>query len=150
MATNNRTMKCTPTEVFEVLADGWLYPSWVVGASRIRGVDGNWPAPGSRIFHSFGIWPALINDTTSVLEWDSPRHARLKARAWPTGEAEVIIDVRPRGTGCNVRLIEDATSGPALLVPTGVRNLALHYRNHESLHRLAYLAERGATARERN
>jgi hypothetical protein len=27
-----------------VLHDGWTYPVWVVGASRMRGVDPGWPA----------------------------------------------------------------------------------------------------------
>src|SRR3712207_7075993 len=36
MAVNFRHLDCTPEDVFSVLADGWLYPSWVVGASRIR------------------------------------------------------------------------------------------------------------------
>lgn len=148
MATNYRSMHCSPDEVFQVLADGWLYPSWVVGASRIRDVDADWPAPGSRIHHSFGIWPALINDASVMLEWDPPRHARLKARAWPAGEADVMVDVKPRGDGCLVRIVEDAVGGPALLVPSVIRNTTLHYRNYETLHRLAYLVEGGAAARE--
>ena len=55
-------VRATPADVFAVLADGWLYPSWVVGASRVRGVDGTWPQPGSRIHHSVGVWPLLIDD----------------------------------------------------------------------------------------
>ena len=43
MAINHRTMSCPPESVFAVLADGWLYPSWVVGASRMRDVDPAWP-----------------------------------------------------------------------------------------------------------
>lgn len=36
------------------------YPGWVVGNSRIRAVSSNWPAPGARILHSIGTWPAVI------------------------------------------------------------------------------------------
>jgi len=32
MATNTRRIKATPEQVWDVLADGWLYPLWVVGA----------------------------------------------------------------------------------------------------------------------
>ena len=141
MAINYRVMNCEPRHVFEVLANGWVYPSWVVGASRMRDVDEGWPQPGSQIHHSVGVWPMLLDDTTSVLEWDPPRHAMLKARAWPIGEADVEIDVRERGTASNVRMIEDAISGPARFVPGPVRDAATHARNSETLRRLAYLAE---------
>jgi hypothetical protein len=141
MATNYRVMKCEPRHVFEVLANGWVYPSWVVGASRMRDVDEGWPQPGTRIYHSFGVWPMLVNDTTSVLEWDPPRHALLKARGWPIGEAHVAIDVRERGGISNVRMVEDAISGPARLIPGPARDAAIHTRNSETLRRLAYLAE---------
>jgi hypothetical protein len=147
MATNYREMKCSPEDVFAVLADGWLYPSWVVGASRIRAVDGTWPAPGSNIHHSFGVWPVLIDDATSVLALRPAEHMELKARAWPTGEGHVTIDVKPRGDGCVVRIIEDAVAGPATIVPKLVRNTGLYYRNTETLRRLAFLAEGGAAER---
>ena len=64
MARNVRVMHCTPDDVFRVLANGWLYPLWVVGASRMRDVADDWPAEGSTLHHSFGSWPALVNDTT--------------------------------------------------------------------------------------
>jgi hypothetical protein len=146
MSVNYRLIHTNPERVFEVLANGWLYPSWVVGASRMRDVDDAWPAEGSRLFHSFGVWPLLINDSTSVLEWDPPRHAMFKARGWPVGEAHVTIDVKPRGDGCVVRIGEDAVSGPGRFIPEPVRRMMLHARNTETLQRLAYLAEGGATA----
>ena len=54
----------TTEQVWSVLADGWSYAMWVVGASRIRAVDTNWPAPGSRIHHSVGVWPVVLSDHT--------------------------------------------------------------------------------------
>jgi len=144
VAVNYRSFDCSPESVFAVLADGWLYPSWVVGASRIRDVDANWPATGSAIHHSVGVWPALIDDSTVILEWDPPRHALLKARGWPIGEAQVAIDVKPRGEGCVVRIAEDATAGPGRYVPKFVRDTTIGVRNAETLRRLAYLAEGGA------
>lgn len=144
MAINVRVMACTPDDVFRVLADGWLYPTWVVGASRVRAVDRQWPAVDSRIHHSFGVWPALLDDTTSVLEWDPPRLMRLRARGWPMGEASVTIEVKERGAGCVVRITEDATIGPGRVIPEVVRDLLLHNRNRETLQRLAFLSEGGA------
>lgn len=141
MAVNYRVINCEPRFVFEVLANGWAYPSWVVGAARIRDVDDGWPQPGAEIHHSFGIWPALLNDRTSMLEWDPPRHALMKARGWPIGEAHVAIDVRERSGVSNVRMIEDITAGSARFVPKLARDTATHARNTETLRRLAYLAE---------
>ncbi|BDZ46419.1 SRPBCC family protein [Naasia aerilata] len=144
MARNSRRIEATPEQIFAVLADGWLYPSWVVGASRIRGVDADWPAVRSEIHHSFGVWPVLIDDKTVILEWDPPRRAVLRAHGWPIGEAEVTIQVKRTGTGSLVRILEDAVAGPGRLIPSFVRRILLHYRNTETLQRLAYLAEGGA------
>ena len=141
MAVNYRAFACTPEQVFAVLENAWLYPAWVVGASRMRDVDASWPAVGSRLHHSVGVWPALLNDSTSVLEWQPPRHAMLKARGWPVGEAHVTIDIQDHPSGCLVRITEDVVAGPARLVPTSLSNLMIAFRNTETLHRLAYLAE---------
>jgi len=125
-----------------VLADGWTYASWVVGTSRIRGVDTTWPAPGSRIAHSVGVWPLVINDVTISRGWDPGAGIELRARAWPTGEAKVRIEVEPRGDGCTVRMVEDAVRGPATLIPRPLRAALLTPRNTEALRRLAAIAER--------
>ena len=66
-----------------MLADGWSYATWVVGASRVREVEDAWPAEGARIHHSFGLWPLLINDTTKVESSDAP--SRLVLTAQPAG-----------------------------------------------------------------
>ena len=144
MSTTTRMMSCTPEHVFEILADGWTYAHWVVGAARIREVDGDWPAVGSQIHHSVGVWPLLLSDTTEVEEVDAPHRIQLKVRAWPTGEGRVTIHVRAAGAGCEVVIEEEAVSGPAALVPQAAQDLVLHPRNVESLRRLAYLAERRA------
>ena len=83
MSRNVRVLQCTPEDVFEVLGDGWLYPSWVVGASRMREVDETWPMAGAELHHSFGVWPALINDKTVVEEFIPSRLMVMRARGWP-------------------------------------------------------------------
>ena len=65
MAQNTRLMHATPEQVWAVLSDGWLYPVWV-GASRMREVDETWPEVGSKLHHSVGAWPLLIDDNTEV------------------------------------------------------------------------------------
>ncbi|WP_281727906.1 MULTISPECIES: hypothetical protein [unclassified Rhodococcus (in: high G+C Gram-positive bacteria)] len=37
-------------------------------ASHIRAVDSAWPSQGSSIHHSVGLWPAVLDDTTTVLD----------------------------------------------------------------------------------
>ena len=141
MSTNTRFVEASPHDVFDVLADGWIFPSWVVGASRIRDVELDWPAVGARIHHSFGVWPAVVDDSTSLEEWDPPRRAVLLARGWPLGEARVTLDVQGRAGGCLVRMGEDAVSGPGALVPRPLMDPLIHVRNREALRRLAWLAE---------
>jgi hypothetical protein len=145
MSLNRRAMHCTPDAVFSVLSDGWLYTNWVVGASRMRNVDDHWPAGGSELHHSVGTWPLLVDDTTTVLEVDPPRLLRLQARAWPGGEAEVVVTIEPTPAGCTVTIEELASAGPAKLIPTPLENLLLRWRNREALQRLAMIAE-GRTA----
>ncbi|MCW2721144.1 MAG: hypothetical protein QOG20_4735 [Pseudonocardiales bacterium] len=132
--------------VWSVLADGFLYASWVVGASRVRAVDAGWPAVGSRIHHSVGSWPVLIDDVTEVVDCEPGRLLVLQARGWPAGEARVELQLTPSVEagvdGCRIGMREDATHGPGRLVPRAVRQLAIAPRNKESLRRLAYLAER--------
>ncbi len=141
MSTNVRVLRCSPEAVFRVLADGWLFPSWVVGASRMRDVDESWPQPGSQLHHSFGVWPVLIDDGTRAIEWNPPHRMMMRPKGWPLGEAQVTIDVKPRGAGCVVRLQEEAVAGPGRFIPTPVLDALLAWRNTETLHRLAYLAE---------
>jgi uncharacterized protein YndB with AHSA1/START domain len=78
-----RAVLAPPSAVWAVLSDGWLYSGWVVGASRIRGVDSGWPRPGARIHHSVGSWPALLDDQTQVLRVEPEVELVLQARAWP-------------------------------------------------------------------
>lgn len=142
MATNSRVVQASPEKVWDILSDGWLYPLWVVGASRMREVEEAWPGVGARIHHSVGSWPLLIDDHTEVMDSTPGTMLRLKARAWPTGEAGVILHLRPSGSGTEVVLEEDAVSGPGRLVPKPLRDAGLKWRNVEALRRLAYIVER--------
>ena len=140
MSVTVRRLGCTPEQVFAVLADPWVYPTWVVGASRLRAADARYPEPGTKLHHSIGVWPLVLDDETAVEEWDPPRRMVLTARTRPVGEERVIIDVKPRGSGCVVRMEEYPVSGPARLIPRPVADLALHVRNVETLRRLEFVA----------
>lgn len=107
----------------------------------MRDVDSSWPRAGSRLHHSIGAWPLLLNDSTTVREWDPPHRMALTARGWPLGEAHVEITATRLGDECLVRIREVPATGPATWVPRSVANLVLRWRNAETLKRLAYLAE---------
>jgi hypothetical protein len=141
MSTNSQIVQAPPDAVWDVLADGWLYPLWVVGATRMRDVDPAWPEVGARIHHSAGVWPLVIDDTTEVLECRPRTHLRLRARGWPLGEAEVTLDLEASGSGTQVTIREESVAGPGRLVPQPAEDVLLSWRNRETLRRLALLAE---------
>ncbi|MBA2532368.1 MAG: SRPBCC family protein [Nocardioidaceae bacterium] len=142
MSVTIREFQCQPEHVFDVLRDGWSYAAWVVGAARIREVDETWPAVGSRLQHSVGVWPMMLGDSTEVEAIDPPRLLQLRARAWPSGEARVRFELESTAGQCRVVITEKVVAGPARLIPNVLENALMHWRNTESLRRLAYLAER--------
>jgi hypothetical protein len=144
VSTNTRVMHATPDQVWKVLCDGWLYPMWVVGATRMRDVDEGWPAVGTRLHHSVGSWPLMLDDTTEVLESRPGSMLRLEARAWPAGRADVVLRLQPQGQYTEVTMEENATGGPGALVPKLLQDPLLKARNDEALQRLAYLCEERA------
>jgi uncharacterized protein YndB with AHSA1/START domain len=146
MATNSRVIKTVPDKVWAVLADGWLYPLWVVGATRMRDVEPAWPQAGAKIHHSAGVWPVVIDDNTEVLECDPGRLLRLRARGWPLGEAEVTIVLTASGADTLVEIHEKAVSGPGALIPEPIEGVMMKWRNAETLRRLAYVAQNRQTA----
>jgi uncharacterized protein YndB with AHSA1/START domain len=141
VVTVRREISAPVDAVWAVLADGWLYPSWVVGASRMREVDPAWPGVGAQLHHSVGTWPLLLNDTTTVHACVPKRELVLRGRAWPVGEAEIRLTLEERADGCEVAMSESPRSGPALLLPSPARSALIGPRNTETLRRLAYIAE---------
>lgn len=144
MSTVSRLFNSPADVVWKVIADGWLYPGWVVGASRIRAVDAHWPEAGSRLHHSVGTWPLLINDSTRVAAVEPGRSLELVARGWPLGEAQVVITLEDLGTQCRVTIAEDAIRGPGKKVPKVLRDPLIDVRNRETLNRLELMAAGGA------
>lgn len=140
MAVVSRLIEAEPSQVFDVLADGWTYPLWVVGATHLRDVDKAWPAVGARIYHSVGSWPLMLEDHTEVLEVEPDGRIVLRARAWPSGEARVTLELTATAGGTTVTMTENAMSGPGMLVPGPIQDLGLYPRNVETLARLAAVA----------
>jgi polyketide cyclase/dehydrase/lipid transport protein len=138
MTTVEIEIPSTPEQVYAVLADGWTYAGWVVGATHIRDVDENWPAVGSRIHHSVGAWPLQLEDETRVRAVLPGTSLDLHAKAWPFGAAHVRFELSatPDG-GTRVTMTEKAVSGPGSLAPEAAQAVFLRPRNTETLKRLA-------------
>src|SRR5689334_23568141 len=96
--------------VWDVLSDGWLYPAWVVGASRMRQVADDWPSDGSRLHHSLGTWPLLINDDTEVVESRPGKLLSMRGRGWPLGEVAIVLRLEAVGAETEVVLDEDVVA----------------------------------------
>lgn len=141
MTVVEREISASPEQVWRVLADGWLYTGWVVGASHIRAVDARWPDVGQNIHHSVGAWPFLISDTTRSLEADPPHRLVLQARAWPAGEARIELTITGAGESSTVTIDEVPNKGPGKWLHNPVQDRLLVARNREALDRLAALAE---------
>lgn len=149
MTTVEKRIAAAPDEVFDVLADGWLFPVWVVGATHMREVDAGWPSPGTRLHHQVGPWPLSISDTTQVLEGDPPRRLVLQARGYPFGQVRIVLTVEPDPGGSLVRMAEAPTHGLVKYLDNPLLRALLTWRNRECLNRLADIAEhRDAEHRE--
>ncbi|MEV4619066.1 SRPBCC family protein [Asanoa sp. NPDC049573] len=146
MATTSGVVKAHPERVFAVLADGWSYASWVVGASHISAVDADWPAVGATLHHQVGPWPLHIKDETVVSAVVPGRMLELHARAWPLGEATVLLELEPVDAYTRVTLSYDLTAGIGRLVPHALHSVLLRPRSNEMLQRLADIAERRRVA----
>lgn len=142
MITATREVSAPCERVWEVLAQGWTYTQWVVGNSRMRAVDPNWPKPGASIRHSIGIWPLVVNDATIVEESEPPHKLVLRARLGPLGAARITILLRETPEGCRIEMIEVPIEGAMGIVPDPIALAAAYPRNKECLWRLAALAER--------
>jgi hypothetical protein len=140
--TVKRDTTATRQQVWNVIADGWTYSQWVVGNSRMRAVDPRWPAPGSTIRHSIGIWPLVIDDVT-VSEACTPlEELVMLAKGRPFGAARITMRLFDIGGGCRIEMAEVPVSAPMSWLPDRVALMAALPRNRECTWRLAALAER--------
>jgi hypothetical protein len=139
----SRRCTASPERIWAVLADGFSYAAWVVGASHVRAVDPSWPAPGARLHHAVGAWPLLIRDSTSVESSSPTRSLLLHAKARPFGHARVHLEIESDAQGSLLRMSEAPVStGLRATVPRKLWAPLLAARNSESLDRLVALAER--------
>ncbi|MEN4476363.1 SRPBCC family protein [Mycolicibacterium cosmeticum] len=140
--TVKRDTSATRSRVWEVIADGWTYSQWVVGNSRMRAVDPGWPAVGSTIEHSIGVWPLLLDDITVVQDCRPLEELVLLAKGRPLGKARITLRLFDIDGGCRIEMAEVPVGAPMGWVPHRLALLAVVPRNRECTRRLAALAER--------
>jgi uncharacterized protein YndB with AHSA1/START domain len=132
-------------QVWAALADGWTYSQWVVGNTRMRAVDPNWPQVGSTIRHSIGVWPLLLDDVTVVEDCQPLHRLVLLAKGRPFGKARISLQLFDiDGGGCRIEMTEVPVGAPMGWVPRWVALAAAFPRNRECTWRLAAIAERRA------
>jgi uncharacterized protein YndB with AHSA1/START domain len=137
----------TPRAVWAVLADGWRYADWVVGAKAIRAVDDGWPAPGTRFHHRVGVGPLDIADSSVSEAVDDGHAISLRVKAFPAGAARVRIVLHPcEDGGTEIKMEEHPIEGFARRFDNPVQGAVLRLRNKEALRRLARIAEKEASA----
>jgi uncharacterized protein YndB with AHSA1/START domain len=142
--TVERETSASREQVWAVMADGWTYSQWVVGNSRMRAVDPNWPHVGSTIRHSVGVWPLLLDDVTVVEDCQPLHRLVLLAKGRPFGKARItlrLFDI-DGGGGCRIEMAEVPVGAPMGWVPNRVALAAAFPRNRECTWRLATIAER--------
>jgi hypothetical protein len=140
--TVKRDTTATRQQVWDVVADGWTYSQWVVGNTRMRAVDPGWPAPGSKIHHTVGVWPLVFNDETEVESSTPLELLILLAKGRPLGGARIVLRLFDIQDGCRIEMAEVPVGAPLNLVPRRLALAAAYPRNRECLARLAALAER--------
>ena len=150
MSRNAITVSATPEQVFDVLDDAHAYPKWVVGTRRVRYVDPEWPAVGSRFHHAVGTAAGELHDSSKVVARRRPDFVELQVRFRPTGVARVRIAVRAEAGASRVVMDEEMDSGPLSRLPRLVTDPLLSARNFWSLQRLRHEIERRAEARATN
>lgn len=141
MATVERDIAATPERVFAVLANGWCYPAWVIGTSHVRAVEADWPAAGSRLFHTTGVWPFTMDDETVVVEAIAGQRLVLVANGRHLGRARVTFTLAPVDAGTRVAMAEAPVSGAGRRLHNAVTDWILLRRTATTLARLAAVAE---------
>jgi hypothetical protein len=141
--TVERDTSASREQVWAVMADGWTYSQWVVGNSRMRAVDSNWPQVGSTIRHSIGVWPLLLDDLTVVEDCQPLEQLVLLAKGRPFGKARITLRLFGiQGGGCRIEMAEVPVGAPMGWVPNRMALAAAFPRNRECTRRLAAIAER--------
>ena len=96
MSTVNVTIDASVREVWDALVDVRTYPTWLIGATKIRSVDEGWPAPGTAFHHEVGLGgPLTIADRTRCDAVEPPHvHQRAELRLSCKGLVKIAATLR--------------------------------------------------------
>jgi hypothetical protein len=133
---------------FLLLEDPRSLRTLVPGARRIRRFDPAWPAPGTLVHHTVGVFPLLVRDTTEVLACERDHRLLLEARLQMLGTFLIDMRLEPDGSASRLVIEETVIRGPfghGLLRP-GIEVLIM-LRNLELGRRFRRLLEQRESAR---
>jgi uncharacterized protein YndB with AHSA1/START domain len=136
MSRNRIELPATRDQVFDVLLDPYNFPKWVVGAKRIRGVDDDWPRPGSAFYHASGAGGEVtVKDKTELVTMNRPQSLVLQAYLRPLGIVRIRLYLDHGSSLESTRLtMEEAPAPGTKLRPfTKLLNPSLKLRNRKSL-----------------
>lgn len=151
MSRNRIELPASPEQVFGVLIDPYSFPKWVVGAKRIRGIDPDWPRPGSAFHHTSGAGGELtVKDKTEMVTMNPPMSLVLQAYLRPLGIVRIRMLLERGATeGTTLFTIQEAPAPGTKM--TRVKKLldpALYLRNKKSLQCLEKLIRETAPGPE--
>lgn len=141
MVTNRLDIRATPDEVFDVLADGWNYAAWVVGAKTIPHVDPGFPAAGSCFQNRVRNGFRGIDGVTEVVTANRPRTLRLRASVGRVAAADISFELEPISGGTSVTMHESPIGDRPFSVIGRRSAPLLRVRNAECLWRLKCVVE---------
>lgn len=135
-----RSIAADADKVWTVIADPTTYPTWLVGAQKVKAVDGDFPAPGSGFQHRSGLNDTVaISDSSTSLAAEPGRTLALKVRARPFFDGIVRFRLVPVKGGTEV-VLDETPVGP-LKVLSPLMGPFLNARNARSLENLRGVVE---------
>ena len=142
MARNRRLILSSPSEVWDLLSDGYRYGEWVTGTQQILAADPHWPNEGARLRVRVGLASLTLDDTCVVRICEPRRRLELEAKAAPFGAARIAMNLIPWGEHTLFILDWHPLRGPG----TRMHGLPVDYlvaiRNGMMLTKLARIALR--------
>ena len=149
MSVTRRVVECPLSDVFALFMNARAYPRWVVGATAFRGVDEEWPRPGTAFHHRVGVGPFAIDDQTKLLAVEPPRRVVLEAHAWPAGSAIVELTLRAvDDERTEITTEERPSKGLAAALDSPPLRLMTRLRNRWGLARVDRILQRRPSCRK--
>ncbi|MFD7923418.1 SRPBCC family protein [Streptomyces sp. NPDC059740] len=141
MAVRHMLIAAPPARVWEVLADGDTYGSWVPGTRRTEEADPAWPAVGASLRYQVRLGRWSVQGSTVVRRCESGRRLELEAQAGRLGSARIAFELLEWGEECLVVLDEHPLRGPGARLHNPVLETFTQLRHRTLLRRLSAVVE---------